>query len=88
MGVFLIKKSFKSGGSIQVKNSENPETKFNDKPYGQIGINNTLNGIKAPQTIGQSVKPIPATITYGGDLLNKLHFRNKRDKDKNVKLTL
>jgi hypothetical protein len=85
MGVKFIKKhSSINGGSIEVQ-KENPN-KFNDKAYGIVGVNSSLNKPPSLPTVQQQ-KPTQATISYEGELLKKINF-SKKEKDKNVKLKL
>ena len=86
MAVKLFKHTHsKKGGSIEVQ-KENPN-KFTDKASGIVGFNPTLNKLSVLPSV-QSQKPTTATISYGGQLLKKINFNNKKDKDKFVKIKL
>ena len=85
MPVMLFNSRIRHGGSIRI-NKQNDSTKYMDKPYGQVSQASVPNN-KPPQTTGQAVKPIGATVSYGGELLSKLHFK-KKDKDKMAKIKL
>lgn len=84
MPVLLMKKNIIHGGAIKIH--DDSSTKFNSIPSGLIGVNNQLSAKPPPQAT-QAIKPIQASISYGGDLLNRIHFNNRKD-NKNVKLKL
>ena len=80
---YMGKKVVHGGAIKQARDSVDKETV---QPSGMAG----LVGMTGKMTLNasQSNKAPSAIITYGSDLLGKLNFRDRKKKDKNVKLVM
>ena len=78
------KESTKTGGALKITDDE---TIYKAMPSGQVG--RTFQSSSVPTNANQATKAPSSVVSYGGELLSNVVFRNRdKNKSKNVKLAI